>query len=87
MNIDGSTLVNMTDLLAKRYSIKKFNPVGCYLGYCWSPDGKKLAFAHNGLVYVINVDGKGLTQLTHHGSDVFDNYPDWQPGVVKATHK
>jgi Tol biopolymer transport system component len=46
----------------------------------WSPDGTKIAFAkgQNGDVdaniYTVNVDGTGLTQVTHTGGS---NGPDW----------
>ena len=34
----------------------------------WSPDGRQIAFSRNGDVYVMNVDGSGVTQLTHDGT-------------------
>ena len=34
----------------------------------WSPDGRQIAFNRNGDVYVMNVDGSGVTQLTHDGT-------------------
>src|SRR5207248_3750143 len=34
----------------------------------WSPDGGQIAFNRNGDVYVMNVDGSGVTQLTHDGT-------------------
>src|SRR3989449_4723765 len=34
----------------------------------WSPDGRQIAFGRNGDVYVMNVDGSGVTQLTHDGT-------------------
>ena len=46
--------------------------IGC-LQPAWSPDGTKIAFAGgldletDGEIYVINVDGTGLTQITHTG--------------------
>jgi Tol biopolymer transport system component len=46
----------------------------------WSPDGKRLAFyggpANDHNIYVINVDGTGLTQLTHGGDNLG---PSWSP--------
>jgi Tol biopolymer transport system component len=53
--------------------------VGC-LEPAWSPDGTKIAFASglnldvDGNIYVVNVDGTGLTQVTHTGGS---QVPDW----------
>ncbi|GJM35771.1 MAG: hypothetical protein DHS20C18_47720 [Saprospiraceae bacterium] len=30
-------------------------------GYCWSPDGARLLYANNNLLYAVNADGTGLT--------------------------
>ena len=52
---------------------------GC-LGPAWSPDGTKIAFAKgqnldvDGNIYTVNVDGSGLTQVTHAGASMS---PDW----------
>jgi Tol biopolymer transport system component len=52
---------------------------GC-LAATWSPDGTKLAFAKgqnidvDGNIYTVNVDGTGLTQVTHAGGS---GSPDW----------
>jgi TolB protein len=52
---------------------------GCF-DPSWSPDGKKIVFAkgQNGDVdaniYTVNVDGTGLTQVTHTGGS---QSPDW----------
>jgi len=49
----------------------------------WSLDGKWLAFAsdHNSdpELYVINIDGSGLIQLTENDHDTFDENPSWSP--------
>src|SRR5438132_375215 len=34
----------------------------------WSPDGRQIAFNRNGDVYVVNLDGRGVTQLTNDGT-------------------
>lgn len=53
--------------------------VGC-LQPAWSPDATKIAFASglnlddDGEIYTINVDGTGLTQVTHTGGS---NSPNW----------
>jgi TolB protein len=47
----------------------------------WSPDGSRIAFSasagQNQDIYVINVDGTGLTGLTNH--EARDGHPDWSP--------
>jgi len=49
-------------------------------GPAWSPDGTKIAFAGgldldtDGEIYIVNVDGTGLTQVTHTGGSLG---PDW----------
>ena len=51
-----------------------------YGGY-WSPDGAKVAFFSNRSgnydIWIMNVDGSGLTQLTTDAAD--DLYPTWSP--------
>ena len=46
-------------------------------GPTWSPDGKRIAFARNGLLYVINVDGSALTALPTAPEGA--RYPAWSP--------
>jgi Tol biopolymer transport system component len=52
-------------------------------GPTWSPDGKYIAFssrkaaASYGYIYVIGVDGTGLTALT--SGEVRDTAPNWSP--------
>ena len=43
----------------------------------WSPDGSKLVFQNSGDVWVINVNGTGLTNLTNHPAA--DGRADWSP--------
>jgi len=55
----------------------------------WSPDGKKIAFhthccnPQNPTIAVINIDGTGLHELTHNGTDFevgpHDFDPSWSP--------
>ena len=50
----------------------------------WSPDGKRIAFASDrnggGQVWVSNIDGTGLRQLTANASeDVATGFPVWSP--------
>jgi Tol biopolymer transport system component len=44
----------------------------------WSPDGGSIVFTHDRDIYVVNVDGTGLTNLTlESGTDFYDRDPDW----------
>lgn len=43
----------------------------------WSPDGRRLAFARAGDIFVIHADGRGLVRLTQ-GREV-DGRPAWSP--------
>ena len=49
--------------------------------YAWSPDGRRIAFVSyrdgNDEVYVINVDGSGLRNLTRNPARDVD--PKWSP--------
>lgn len=58
----------------------------------FSPDGKKIAFASNRTtgegvnnpegdteIFTVNLDGTGLTQLTHNAVREHDNQPDFSP--------
>ena len=48
----------------------------------WSPVDNRIAFVSpesgNDEIYVINIDGTGLTQLTHNEWE-WDKYPAWSP--------
>jgi dipeptidyl aminopeptidase/acylaminoacyl peptidase len=51
---------------------------GCF-DPAWSPDGSKIVFARSNAggeanLYIVNVDGTGLVQVTDGG---FDHQPDW----------
>ncbi|GAF79788.1 unnamed protein product [marine sediment metagenome] len=52
---------------------------------CWSPDGKKIAFASdrdgNFEIYIMDADGKNQTRLTNN--NVLDNFPSWSPDSTK----
>jgi hypothetical protein len=61
----------------------------------WSPDGTRIVFTacwescaivNDGDIYIVNVDGSGLVQLTSGGTN--DLYPTWSPdGEVIAFHR
>ncbi|AYA36828.1 hypothetical protein D3Y59_07020 [Hymenobacter oligotrophus] len=44
-----------------------------------SPDGKRVAFVLNNHVWVMNLDGSNLKQLTAADNDNIETYPTWSP--------
>ena len=44
-----------------------------------SPDGKRIAFIINNHVWVMNIDGSNLKQLTASGGDNIETFPQWSP--------
>ncbi|MGA9173945.1 MAG: cell wall-binding repeat-containing protein, partial [Thermoactinomyces sp.] len=76
MNPDGSNKVKLTT-----------NTIFNELYGRVSPDGKKIVFMRDGNpgadfeIYVMNIDGTGLKQLTDNAVD--DSYPDWSPDGSK----
>ena len=63
INLDGSEL----------------HQIGNFKGFMpsWSPDGKKIAFSDGQDIFVINIDGTGLTNLTN--ARLRDYAPEWSP--------
>ena len=45
----------------------------------FSPDGNRIVFRSDFRLFVMNVDGSGLTQLTTSPDEVFDSGPQWGP--------
>jgi dipeptidyl aminopeptidase/acylaminoacyl peptidase len=43
----------------------------------WSPDGNYIVFDYDRALYVMNLDGRGITQLTNPTN--WDQHGDWQP--------
>jgi TolB protein len=77
MNPDGSGLAQITNLASTFFETwaPDFSPDGRRLAFCYGP----IDSSGNGFVeiYVINVDGTGLTKLTNDG--LFDCFPRWSP--------
>jgi TolB protein len=44
----------------------------------WSPDGRKIAYVGDGVIYVMNADGSGKRRLTRNAA------PDFRPDVQPA---
>ena len=44
-----------------------------------SPDGKKIAFVKNQHVWVMDIDGQNVQQLTASGGDNQESFPTWSP--------
>ena len=70
MNVDGSNQVNLSN---NRADDEPPAP--------WSADGTKILFSSNRNgnyeIYVMNLDGSGVTRLTDNPADDFS--ADWQP--------
>jgi Tol biopolymer transport system component len=77
VNPDGSNMVQVTNLAPTL--LETWTPDV-------SPDGRRITFCYGSVdssgnlftdIYVINVDGSGLTKLTNDGA--FDCFPRWSP--------
>ena len=67
MNSDGT---GKNEIVSTAYKIPSSDE---YQQYCWSPDGKKIVYSVEDKIYVINIDGSGLTELA------IGFYPQWSP--------
>jgi len=45
----------------------------------WSPDGTRIAYDDKYSIYVVNVDGSNLAQLTNPNSQCGVRFPTWSP--------
>jgi TolB protein len=79
MAADGSNVRQLTQLVRPTHS-EDVEPA-------WSPDGRRIAFVRLNItakprgrtaIYVVNVDGSGLTRLTSWSLNAQD-HPDWSP--------
>ena len=72
VNPDGSNTRHFSDFIEESFTA---------WGAAWSPDGSQIAFVSNSAgnddIYVVNVDGSDLRQLTDHPAA--DQYPAWSP--------
>jgi len=94
MNIDGSEAVPIADFTAKLMGSTegKIGPVSVHLGGpSVSPTGKQIAFhalfpgIKNWNIYVMDTDGKNVTQLTADHINKAALLPAWSPDGEKIT--
>jgi Tol biopolymer transport system component len=78
MNPDGTDMAQITNLAATNFDlwVPDFSPDGRKIVFCYGT-GPSASLAPQTEIYVINVDGSGLTQITHDG--LFDCAPRWSP--------
>jgi Tol biopolymer transport system component len=73
MRADGSAQTNLTN-----HEAFEDAPI-------WSPDGRQIAFtrwlfsAIGGVIYVVNADGTGLSNVSHTPDGSSDDGPSWRP--------
>ncbi len=76
MNRDGSNPVQVTTI-----PIAGFNNFD--LDFSWSPDGTKLLYMNNNMLYTINQDGSGLTSLASAPTGLTFTECDWSAHINK----
>jgi hypothetical protein len=76
-NLDGTGLTVLTPTLERSLDDPE-----------WSPDGTRIAFSDSVDVYVVNVDGSGLVNLTADPSQPgAADYPSWSPDGSRIAYK
>jgi Tol biopolymer transport system component len=71
INADGSGLASFPEPV----------PIGAE-PIAWSPDGQRVAFVEDSLasdIYVMNIDGTGLRNLTQNAPCAYSTAPSWSP--------
>jgi Tol biopolymer transport system component len=66
LSADGNEVTDLTSGLPELEGTSQGNPH-------WSPDGTKIAFDNDDGLYVVNVDGTGVTKVARGG------FPTWSP--------
>jgi TolB protein len=56
---------------------RTLTPQGLDFHPAWSPDGRRIAFAREATLYLMDADGSHLRRLTR--PDAIDGSPAWQP--------
>jgi TolB protein len=78
---DLKTHLYVSDRVGKNIRQVTTVPVVTYdnlnTAYCWSPDGARLLYANNNLLYTVNVDGTGLTVVSQAPSGQRFAEVDW----------
>ena len=76
-NLDGSGLAVVTSTLERDVDDPE-----------WSPDGTRLAFSDSADIYVVNVDGSNLVDLTaDSGEPGRADHPSWSPDGSKIAYQ
>ena len=83
---DRSTDFDLYVMRADGKGVRRLARYAWGTGLAWSPDGRKIVFVAGGghgfgtsALYLVNVDGSGLTQLTPLHPDERDVEPAWAP--------
>jgi Tol biopolymer transport system component len=79
MNADGSNQTRLTNNPGED-SEPDWSPDGKYVAfvsYRDEPNFKKCKFSCNSEIYIVGVNGEGLTRLTNN--QTYDHHPAWQP--------
>jgi TolB protein len=55
------------------------SPCGCDVAPAWSPDGREIAWNHNGTIWAIRADGSGQRRLSAPNAADLHSAPRWSP--------